>query len=328
MKKWMFWLGILISVVLLYFSMRGLKLAEAWEALKTARYLWVIPGIAIYFVAVWMRAWRWHYLLRPLKKISTNSMFPIVCIGYMGNNIYPARAGEVLRAAILKKREGVPISASLATIIVERVFDGVVMLAFIFLNLGQLSTLTSSSGYIGSIREVAVYGAIIFIAVLIIFLVAAMLPHQTRRIADWIIDRFIPVKIRPKVSGLTHRFLDGLESLRSPADALMIFISSFIIWLLETVKYWFVMHAFPFEVSFFALMLMNGIANLATTLPSAPGYIGTFEAATIAVLVAYGISQEISAGYCCCTASGIMASDYITWFLLFLPGRAEVGPGP
>jgi glycosyltransferase 2 family protein len=297
MKKWIFWLGILISAVLLYFSMRGLKLAEAWEALKTAKYLWVIPGIAVYFVAVWMRSWRWHYLLRPLKKISTNSMFPIVCIGYMGNNIYPARAGEVLRAAILKKREGVPISASLATIIVERVFDGVVMLAFIFLNLGQLSGLTSSSGYIGSIREVAVYGAIIFIAVLVIFLVAAMLPHQTRMIADWIIDRFIPVKIRPKVSGLTHRFLDGLESLRSPADALMIFVSSFIIWLLETVKYWFVMHAFPFEVSFFALMLMNGIANLATTLPSAPGYIGTFEAATIAVLVAYGISQEISAGY-------------------------------
>jgi glycosyltransferase 2 family protein len=297
MKKWMFWLGILISAVLLYFSMRGLKFAEAWEALKTAKYLWVLPGIAVYFVAVWMRAWRWHYLLRPLKKISTNSMFPIVCIGYMGNNIYPARAGEVLRAAILKKREGVPISASLATIIVERVFDGVVMLAFIFLNLGQLSALTSSSGYIGSIREVAVYGAIIFIAVLAIFLVAAMLPHQTRRIADWIIDRLIPVKIRPKVSGLTHRFLDGLESLRSPTDALMIFVSSFIIWLLETVKYWFVMHAFPFEVSFFALMLMNGIANLATTLPSAPGYIGTFEAATIAVLVAYGISQEISAGY-------------------------------
>lgn len=297
MKKWMFWLGILISAVLLYFSMRNLDLAKAWEALKTAKYWWLLPGIAVYFVAVWVRAWRWHYMLRPLKKIKTSSMFPIVTIGYMGNNIYPARAGEVLRAAILKKKEGVPISASLATIIVERVFDGVVMLAFIFLNLGELSKLTASSGYIGNLRDLAIYGAIIFIVVLIIFMAAAMMPHLTRRIADWFIDRLLPQKIRPKVSGLTHRFLDGLESLRSPADALMIFFSSFIIWLLETVKYWFVMHAFPFEVSFFTLMLMNGVSNLATTLPSAPGYVGTFEAPQIAILTAEGISQAVAAGF-------------------------------
>jgi uncharacterized protein (TIRG00374 family) len=70
-----------------------------------------------------------------------------------------------------------------------------------------------------------------------------------------------------------------------------------VIWLLETGKYWFVMHAFPFEVSFFALMLMNGIVNLATTIPSAPGYIGTFDAPGIAVLVAYGVDRALAAGY-------------------------------
>jgi uncharacterized protein (TIRG00374 family) len=70
-----------------------------------------------------------------------------------------------------------------------------------------------------------------------------------------------------------------------------------IIWLLETAKYWFVMHAFPFEVSFFALMLMNGIVNLATTIPSAPGYIGTFDAPGIAVLTAYGVDKAIAAAY-------------------------------
>jgi uncharacterized protein (TIRG00374 family) len=118
MKKWIFWLGMVISAVLLYFSLQKLNFAEAWQALKTAKYLWLIPGIAVYFVGVWVRAWRWHYLLRPLKKISTRSMFPIVTIGYMGNNIYPARAGEILRAVVLKRHEGVPISASLATILV------------------------------------------------------------------------------------------------------------------------------------------------------------------------------------------------------------------
>ena len=94
-----------------------------------------------------------------------------------------------------------------------------------------------------------------------------------------------------------HKFLDGLAALRSPFGIFMVFLTSVVIWLLETGKYWFVMHAFDFSVSFFALMLMNGIVNLATTIPSAPGYIGTFDAPGIAVLVAYGVEQATAAGY-------------------------------
>ena len=75
------------------------------------------------------------------------------------------------------------------------------------------------------------------------------------------------------------------------------FVTSIVIWLLETGKYWFVMHAFDFEVSFFALMLMNGIVNLATTIPSAPGYIGTFDAPGIAVLETYSVPRPLAAGY-------------------------------
>lgn len=299
MKRWQFWVGILISAVFLYFTLRGMHLAEFWQALKTAQYGWLLPGVAVYFVAVWVRSWRWHYMLRPLKKIPTRKMFPIVAIGYMGNNIYPARAGELLRAAVLKQREGVPISASLATVIVERIFDGVVMLAFVFLNLPELARLTQNSGVVGTmnIRDVAIIGAIIFIGALAVFLLAAMFPRVTERFVNWLCDHLIPTKIREKVRGFSLRFLTGLESLRSPADALMIFLTTVIIWLLETGKYWFVMHAFPFEVSFFALMLMNGIVNLTTTLPSAPGYVGTFDAPGIALLQAYSVPQAVAAGY-------------------------------
>src|SRR6266851_7583401 len=153
MKRWQFWVGVLISVV--------------------------FPGVAIYFVAVWARAWRWHYLLRPLKPISTRRMFPIVTIGYMGNNIYPARAGEVLRAYVLRREEGVPVSASLATIVIERIFDGVVMLMFIFFNLGALARLTGNSGLAGSIQTAALWGTAAFAGALIAFLAAALFPQQS-----------------------------------------------------------------------------------------------------------------------------------------------------
>ncbi len=297
MKKWQFWLGVLISAVFIWLALRGLQLDQFWQSVQSANYWWLIPGIAVYFVAVWARAWRWHYLLRPIKSIPTNSMFPITTMGYMGNNIYPARAGEVLRAVVLKRREDVSVSASLATIIVERIFDGVVMLGFVFVNLPELARLTSSSGFVGNIQQVAVIGSGIFFGALLVFLLAAMFPARSLRIGGWLIDRLMPARLRPRTTQLMHRFLDGLASLRSPFSILMVFVTSIVIWLLETGKYWFVMHAFNFSISYFALMLMNGIVNLATSIPSAPGYIGTFDAPGIAVLVAYGVPQPTAAGY-------------------------------
>jgi uncharacterized protein (TIRG00374 family) len=297
MKKWQFWLGVLISIVFVWLSLRGLHLNDFWAAVQKAKYIWLLPGIGVYFIALWVRAWRWHYLLGPIKKIPTSTMFPITTIGYMGNNIYPARAGEVLRAVILKRREGVPVSASLATIIVERIFDGVVMLAFVFVNLPELAKLTGQSGFVGNIQQVAVVGSGVFIGALVIFLLAAMFPQVSARFGLWTIERFTPRRFHERITNVMNKFLTGLAALRSPFNVLMVFLTSVIIWLLETGKYWLVMHAFDFNVSFFALMLMNGIVNLATTIPSAPGYIGTFDAPGIAVLTAYGVDQATAAGY-------------------------------
>jgi uncharacterized protein (TIRG00374 family) len=297
MKKWQFWLGVLISIFFIWLALRGLRLEEFWDAVQKANYIWLIPGVAVYFAGVWVRAWRWHYLLGPIKKIPTKTMFPITTIGYMGNNIYPARAGEVLRAVILKRKEGVSVSASLATIIVERIFDGVVMLAFVFVNLPELAKMTGTSGFVGNIQQVAVIGTGLFMSALGIFLLAAMFPLVTAKVGVWGIEHLMPNRLHGKIIGFMNRFLDGLAFLRSPINVLMVFFTSVIIWLLETGKYWFVMQAFPFNVSFFALMLMNGIVNLATTIPSAPGYIGTFDAPGIAVLTAYGVDQATAAGY-------------------------------
>jgi len=301
MKKWQFWVGVLISAFFLWWSLHTVKLNDLWQAVIHANYWWIIPGVMVYFVAVWARAWRWHYLLKPIKPIPTRIMFPITCIGYMGNNIYPARAGEVLRAVVLKKREAVPISASLATIIVERIFDGVVMLAFVFFNLTQLAGLAKVVIPLGkwqvTISDVAIWGSAAFFGALLVFLLASMFPKITASMGQWFIIRILPIRLREQSSGIMHRFLDGLESLRSPFNILMVFLTSVIIWLLETVKYWFVMHAFPFEVSFFTLMLINGVVNLATTIPAAPAYIGTFDAPAIAILTARGINQGVASAY-------------------------------
>jgi len=291
LTRWQLWLGILVSVFFLWLALRGLNLQEVWKALHIGNYWWLIPSVGVYFLAVWARTWRWHYMLLPLKKITVRRLFPVVVIGYMGNNVYPFRAGEVLRSYVLRREEEVPMSASMATVIVERVFDGLVMLIFVFAAL-PLAPLPDDR-----IRSVVVGASVVFFAALLLFFALAAMPQRALRFAEIIINGFVPMQLRRPLMDVTARFLDGLASLRSFRSVLMIFGTTIVIWLLETVKYWFVMHAFPFEVSFFALMLMNGVVNLATTLPSAPGYVGTFDAPGIAVLETYGVEAALAAAY-------------------------------
>lgn len=283
-------LGIAISVVCLALALNGLKLDEFWEGISNANYWWILPGVGVYFIGVAVRTWRWYYLLRPLKEVSLRKLFPIVCIGYAGNNIYPARAGEVLRAYILKEEEGISVSANIATVIIERIFDGLVMLAFVMVTL----PFTDLGAFYNNF--VLVF-SVLFFAALAVFLGLAMRPVWAEKIIRGVVTRFLPARLQEKVMAFAMRFLDGVKSLRSGKDVVMIFFTSVIIWLLETLKYWFVMHAFPFEVPFTVLMLMNGVVNLFTSLPGAPGHIGTFDGPGIAVLVAFGVDQAMAASY-------------------------------
>ncbi|GAB4424428.1 MAG: lysylphosphatidylglycerol synthase transmembrane domain-containing protein [Chloroflexi bacterium OHK40] len=290
LRSWKLWLGLVISVVFLAIALRGLDLEHFWRALREANYWWLLPGIGIYGVTVWVRTWRWRSMLEPLKPIPTARLFPVVVIGYMGNNVYPARAGELLRSYVLRRNEGVPISASLATVVLERLFDGLVMLLFVF---ATLPFAPLPPAY----RWLVIGFSLLFGVALLIFMLLAARPERMSRAYAYVVDTLLPAAWRPRVHGLFDRFVTGLQSLRSPREMLTILVTTILIWLGETLKYWFVMHAFPFEVSFPVLMLMTAVVNLFTTIPSTPGYVGTFDAPGIAVLTQFGVPQAIATGY-------------------------------
>jgi uncharacterized protein (TIRG00374 family) len=295
MRSWRRWLllilGLVISAVFLYLALDGLSLDAVWQDLKEANYWWIVPGVAVYFVAVWARTWRWHYLLRPIKRVKLSRLFPVVVIGYMGNNVYPFRAGEVIRAYVLERNEDVKISASLATIVVERLFDGLVMLIFVFVALPFAPVPPPYD-------RIVIWMTVLFFGALAVFILLALKPEFTRRLYTRIFEAILPDgKVREFTLTQADRFLDGLASLRGPRELLMTLVSSTLIWLTETTKYWFVMHAFDFKVSFFVLMLMTAVVNLATTLPSSPGYVGTFDEPGIEILKAFGVRENIAAAY-------------------------------
>jgi uncharacterized protein (TIRG00374 family) len=297
MRRWIaLAVGIIVSLLFLYVGFQGLDLGRVVEVIKGANLFWILPGILVYFLAVWARTWRWHYMLRSIKPIPLRRLFPIVVIGYMGNNVYPFRAGEVIRAYVLYKKEDVKISASLATVIVERIFDGLVMLLFVF---AALPFAPIAQDWL---RNIIIVGTVFFFGALAVFLGLAMRPVYTRKLYHRVFQLIPSERLRDGLIRVADQFMGGLESLRRPSDLLMVFVTSVFIWLTETTKYWFVLHAFPgltdnTQITFFVLMIMTAVVNLATTVPSAPGYIGTFDGPGIKVMTTFGANPELAAGY-------------------------------
>ena len=289
-RRWRFWLGVAISVLFLMYALRGQRLPEVWQGLREANYLWLIPGIIVYFGAVWLRTYRWKYLLRPVKALTVRTLFPVVVIGYMGNNIFPFRAGEVLRAYVLKKKENVSASASLATILVERIFDGITMLVFVF----AILPLVPSNELLSQLLP---FMSVFFFGALLAFLLVASSPARSETIYQWIVEHLVPARFRDQVSGLLARFMEGLQVLRSGRDMLFIMGISIVLWLAEAWKYWFVMQGFGFDQPFYVLVFTCAIVNLATSIPSTPGYLGTFEVAGIQSLVLFGVPRHTATSF-------------------------------
>jgi uncharacterized protein (TIRG00374 family) len=295
-KRWLFWLGLIISGVFLYFAFREINYRELWSTLREARLWWLAPGLVIYSGSMLVRAWRWGYLLNPVKKIGKGTLLSTILIGYMGNNVFPLRMGEVLRAVVLKRREDVPISASLATIVVERIFDAVVVVGFVLVNLSQLTRLPGT-GALTQLGGLATWAILIFAVGLGVFIAVAMFPKPAMRLIHGLINKVSPERWRESLTGITDRFLDGLMSLRSPKDALMILLTSILVWLLETGLYWSVNRSLGLGFNFGQLMLLNGVVNMVLLIPAAPGGLGTFDAASRAMLQAYGIPAEPALGF-------------------------------
>lgn len=291
MRRWIFWLGVSISAILLYFSLRGLELEAVWESIKQANFWWLLPGIAAYFIAVAVRTWRWSYLLRPFKRVPFGGLYETVVIGYMGNNVYPARAGELVRSYVLRRDNGVPMAFSLATIFLERLIDGIVMVAFVLIGLPNVPGLPTAA------RDIVLIAAGAFTVAVAVFFWMALAPSTAERIAAFVIARLVPHRLQAPLQTFANRFVQGARSLSRPTDLAAIVFSTALAWLIETVKYWFVMHAFSLNLPFTDLMLLNGVSNLFTIIPSGPGYVGTFDAAGIGILTALGVKQELATSY-------------------------------
>ena len=276
--KLKFWIGLVVSLLFLFLAFKDQKFDQIWTALVEADYRWLIPALAIYFAGVYVRAERWHYLLRPLQKIPTRRLFPVVVIGYMANDILPVRMGEVVRSYVLEQREGTTKTGALATIVVERIMDGLTMILF-------LAVASFFHPINKEIEGVERLGSLIFIGLIIAFLAMASSRPLMKKLEIFGLN-LLPAPIRAKLSGVADAFIDGLQVLRQWRDLLAVFLLSIVAWGCEAAMYWFIALSFPqLNLGWEAILMTVAAANLFTLIPSSPGGVGPFEFGAKSVLV-------------------------------------------
>jgi glycosyltransferase 2 family protein len=277
-------LGAVVSVLAIYFIVSQMDIARLGQALATARYIYVLPCLALLVVGLYTRAIRWRILLS--ESLPVQRAFSIMNVSYLVNGLLPLRIGEVARAYLATRAQPpVPVFKSLSTIIVERLLDLLAVLALMALAItaGPLPDELRAAG------TVALPGAIGGF-LLLVFL--ARQQELTHKIVLWVGGRTrISASLQGRIIEWLDHFLDGLAPLTKIQTLLLALGWTAISWGLSVAAGYILMFAFYDRADWAATCLFIAAASFAIALPAVPGNVGTYEGAIILALVAMGMGE-------------------------------------
>jgi glycosyltransferase 2 family protein len=281
-------LGIFISVVLLWLLFRNIDFSELSHALRAANYWWLIPNMSIIVFTMYLRAYRWRFMLAPIKHVRYENLLAATCIGFMANNVLPLRLGEFVRAYSLSYQDKeISKSASLATIFVERMVFDLVALLIIF-----GAVVASSHLDIQADMQRGLLVAVGIALVGIVFmLVMALRPAQTGDAMTRYLF-FVPEGIKERIRGVVIKFARGLEFITDVKTLMWVLVQTVFIWILTGLSNYFVFLAFGFDLPISASYVLLVVVSISILVPSSPGFVGVYHYGTVWTLAQYQIPKE------------------------------------
>ncbi len=300
-----------LAAFLLWLFFRNLDLGELTRTLSAAHPGWLALALAITVFNFPFRSWRWTRLLHHVQLVSQREAFSATCIGFAASVLLPARAGEIVRPAVLSRRTGLPFAPALASIAVERLIDLVaVVLLFVVYAVGGWAPADLSAEALGRLELLRRSAFLLGAATLVVFAGLGLLaarPHLADRVLGPL-ERRLPARIAARVVALLRSFLGGLASIRTGGDVAVMSSSTLVMWLLNVLQFYSVARAFevvlPFPVFFFVLTW--GVLGLA--IPT-PGGVGGYHTA-----VAYSLT-----GFYGVAAAPAAATALVTHAIAFVP---------
>lgn len=278
----------LFFLVMLFRKIELDKLAAAFREMD-----WRLLGIAtvITLASYIIRAVRWRYLLLPLKRTAFGNLVAATFIGYMANNLLPARLGEFVRAYVLADKEELETSAVFASLVMDRLWDGFSVLLIL---VATFFTVKLPPG-MENVQQGLVMGGYVTLALylgVIVFLV--LLKRLTTRTLSLIalVLRPFPKKLAEKVIPVLGSFIAGIRFSGRPSDWLALLVSSAVIWAAATWPIDLLLQAFGINLPITASMFIMVFLVFAVMVPASPGYVGTYHAACVYGLMAFNIPRE------------------------------------
>lgn len=291
---WRAALGALLSVALIYWTLRGVSAADVAARLSHAN-MWLFAAATFCATAIFaLRARRWRTILEPVAgRIAFGPLWRATAIGMMVNNVVPARAGEIARAFALTREAPVPFATSLASLAVDRLFDAIVLLVLAATALFDPSL--ADERLMGRpLGSFAVSAGTVVVFLLVVLYALVFLPNQLLRLFELFARRVSPT-VEERGRRMLETFFQGLSVLRSPRRFLAVFGWTLAHWMLNGVGFWLSFRAVGINAPFSAALFLQAFIALGTAVPALPGFFGVFEYMSVQGLSIYGVNREQAA---------------------------------
>jgi uncharacterized protein (TIRG00374 family) len=288
-----FWLGIAVSIFFMGLLFRKIDFNQLWLALVRVDYRFILLAVLCTFVSYFLRAVRWHFLLIPEKRIPLSSLYSATIIGYMANNLLPARLGEFVRAFVLAQREGLQTPTVFASLVIDRLFDGfTVMLILLF----TLFSLQMPQGLAEAESVLRTGGIVTFVLYAAVVVFLFLLKSQTMRTLAWtaVLLKPFPQQLSDRIIPLLGSFIGGIRLSSRGGHVAAVLFSSLAIWSFCIIPVDMVLQGFGIHLPVTASMFILVLLVFAVMVPASPGFIGTYHYACFKGLSAFGIEESIS----------------------------------
>lgn len=287
------WLGIAVSLFFMFMLFRKIDFDQLWSALVRVDYRYIMLAIVCTFISYFFRSVRWYFLLIPEKRIPLSSLYPATIIGYMANNLLPARLGEFVRAFVLAQREGLQTPAVFASLVIDRLFDGFTVMLMLLLT---LVTLHLPQGMAEAETTLRTGGKITFAMYVAVVIFLFLLKRQTSRTLAWtgILLKPFPQKLSERIIPLLGSLIGGFRMSSKGGHIAAVLVSSLAVWTFCLIPVDLVLLGFGIHLPITASMFILILLVFAVMVPAAPGYIGVYHSACFLGLSAFGIEKSMA----------------------------------
>ncbi|MGA2525315.1 MAG: lysylphosphatidylglycerol synthase transmembrane domain-containing protein [Smithellaceae bacterium] len=282
-KKLLF--GVVLGIVLIYFSVRGINFNETISHLKKIHLGYA--ALSLFFIVLMqtLRSYRWGVILQPLEKISQFTLFAVSCVGFLAIASIPARLGELARPFLISRKSSIKMSSGLGTVAIERVLD---FLAILIITILMLFVFWQKLPL-----EMIISAVLFFIITLIMIFFTLSLVWRREKaviVIQWFV-RKLPGKIADKMDPVIHHFIDGFEVIKNVKMLLYLFFLSAVVWLVDVAAIYALLFAFGFNLPVLAAFVVMVILIAGIAIPTAPGFIGNWHYACILGLSLFGVAK-------------------------------------